>query len=202
MFTPWIGDRPLLLIFVLPIVISAYLGGMGPGLVATLLVGIASDLYALKPIGRFGFETPLDFAQWLFLLIVGVLISVLFAELDRWRHGRDDTSIENRNITTERKVRLGFAVALAFLGIIGIVSYLSVVRLNENSRLVAHSQLVMASIDAIVATTLETESAQRGFLVTGEEPFAAEYTRAVGRVTNSPPNPGGTCPVFTVASVP
>ena len=85
-------------------------------------------------------------------------------------------------ITTERKVGLGFAIALASLGTIGIVSYLSVVRLNENSKLVAHSQLVMASIDAIVTTTLETESANRGYLMTGEELFAADYTRAVGRV--------------------
>src|SRR5262245_38171276 len=73
-------------------------------------------------------------------------------------------------------------MALVSLGTIGVVSYLSVVRLDENSRLVAHSQLVMASIDAIVTTTLETESANRGFLITGEELFAADYTVALGRV--------------------
>ncbi len=107
------------------------------------------------------------FAHWLFLLLVGVLISVLFDELDRLRRGRADEALEGRHITTERKVGLGFAIALASLGTIGIVSYLSVVRLNENSKLVAHSQLVMASIDAIVATTLETESANRGYLIIG-----------------------------------
>jgi PAS domain S-box-containing protein len=180
--SPWVGTRPILLLFVIPIVISAYLGGLGPGLFATVLTGVVVDWFVLQPPGSFGFSQPLDFAQWAFMLIIGVLISVLFAEHDRWRRGRTDVNLENRHITTERKVRLGFAIALAFLGTIGIVSYLSVVRLNENSRLVAHSQLVMASIDAIVSTTLETESAQRGFLVTGEETFAAEYTRAVGRV--------------------
>jgi PAS domain S-box-containing protein len=179
---PWAAGRPLLLIFLIPIIISAYLGGFGPGLVATVLAGLVVDYFVMQPKHGFGFAQPLDFAQWLFLLILGVLISVLFGELDRWRRGRTDAMLENRHITTERKVRLGFAIALAFLGTIGIVSYLSVVRLDENSRLVAHSQLVMASIDTIVSTTLETESAQRGFLVTGEEPFAAEYTRAVGRV--------------------
>ena len=40
----------------------------------------------------------------------------------------------------------------------------------------------MASIDAIVTTTLETEAANRGFLLSGEELFAADYQRAVGRV--------------------
>ena len=34
---------------------------------------------------------------------------------------------------TEWKVRVGFGFALACLGVIGIVSYLSVMRLNENA---------------------------------------------------------------------
>ena len=55
-------------------------------------------------------------------------------------------------------------------------------RFTENSQLVAHSQLVMSNIDALVTTTFETESAQRAYVLTGEEPFAAEYTRAMGRV--------------------
>jgi PAS domain S-box-containing protein len=71
---------------------------------------------------------------------------------------------------------------MAFLGAIGIVSFLSVSRFTENAQLVAHSQLVMSNIDALVATTFETESAQRAYVLTGEEPFAAEYTRAMGRV--------------------
>jgi len=57
-----------------------------------------------------------------------------------------------------------------------------VVRLTDNSALVTKSHVVMSSIDALVATTWEAESAQRGYIITGEEPFAAEYTRAAGRV--------------------
>ncbi len=179
---PWDGGQPLLILFLFPIVISAYLGGLGPGLLATALSGIFANYYLVPPSGEFGFATPVAFAHWVFQLLVGVLVSVLFNELDRFRRGRADEVLEGKHITTERKVGLGFAMALLSLGTIGIVSYLSVVRLNENSKLVAHSQLVMASIDAIVSTTLETESANRGYLVTGEELFAADYTRAVGRV--------------------
>jgi PAS domain S-box-containing protein len=180
--TPWDGGQSLLILFLFPIVISAFLGGLGPGLLATGLTAVVSDYFLLPPIHAFGFASPVAFAHWLFLLVVGVLISVLFNDLDRLRRGLPDEALEGRHITTERKVSLGFAAALTLLGIIGIVSYLSVVRLNENSKLVAHSQLVMASIDAIVATTLETESANRGYIVSGEELFAADYTRAVGRV--------------------
>jgi PAS domain S-box-containing protein len=95
---------------------------------------------------------------------------------------RAAASFLSRHFTTERKVSVGFAIALAFLGTIGIVSYLSLAQLNENSRLVAHSQLVISSIDALVSTTFESETAQRGYLLTGDEPFAAQYTKAAGRV--------------------
>jgi PAS domain S-box-containing protein len=179
---PWDGGQPLLIIFVFPIVISAYLGGLGPGLLATVLAGFAADWFLVAPSGSFTFASPSVFAHWLLFLLAGVLVSVLLGEVIRLRAAARTEFTTKRRATTERKVRLGFAVAILFLGTIGIVSYLSVVRLNDNSQLVMRSHLVMANIDALVATTWETESAQRAYLLTGEEPFAAEYTRAVGRV--------------------
>ena len=180
--TPWDGGQPLLILFLFPIVVSAYLGGLGPGLLATGITAVVTDYFLLPPTYTFGFGSPAAFAHWLFLLLVGVLISVLFDELQQWRDKTAARSTERRHAATERKVRVGFAIALAFLGAIGIVSYLSVVRFTENAQLVAHSQLVMSNIDALVATTFETESAQRAYVLTGEEPFAADYTRAMGRV--------------------
>jgi len=89
---------------------------------------------------------------------------------------------DRRHATTERKVRYGFAVAIAFLGAIGLVSYLSVVRLTENSRLVTRSHAVMSDIDALVATTFEAESAQRAYIISGEEQFAVDYASAAEAV--------------------
>jgi PAS domain S-box-containing protein len=179
---PWDGGQPLLIAFVFPIVISAYLGGLGPGLLATVLSGLAADWFLVAPVGSVAFATPAIFAHWLLFQLVGVLISVLLGEIIRLRAAVRGEFTAKRIATTERKVRLGFAVAVLCLGAIGIVCYLSVVRLNENTQLVMRSHLVMANIDALVATTWETEAAQRAYLLTGEEPFAAEYTRAVGRV--------------------
>ena len=179
---PWDGGQPLLILFAFPVLISAYLGGLGPGLLATVLSGIATNYFAFNPIGSFGFSSPTVFAHWLVFQLAGVLASVLLGEVVRLRAAARGEVHSKRRVTTERKVRLGFAAAILFLGAIGIVSYLSVVRLNENTRLVLRSQLVIANIDALVATTWETEAAQRAYLLTGEEPFAAEYTRAVGRV--------------------
>ena len=178
---PWVADRPLLIIFFLPILISAWWGGLGPGLLATALTGLCTDFYLFPPIGSLWFDRSLDFAQWLFLLLEGALVSVLFGVLTRPRLARDRNT-GRRRVSTERKVILGFTIALAFLGAIGIVSFLSVVRLTDNSALVTKSHVVISSIDALVATTWEAESAQRGYIITGEEPFAAAYTRAAGRV--------------------
>src|ERR1051325_5467022 len=43
-----VGERPFLVAFFIPILLSAYLGGLGPGLVATL-VAAAGSYYFLVP---------------------------------------------------------------------------------------------------------------------------------------------------------
>jgi PAS domain S-box-containing protein len=173
--SPWVGDRPLLILFFVPILISAYYGGLWPGLLSTALVGVTTDYFAFAPYYVFGFEKPLDFAQWLFMLLEGVLISVLFADLDRRRYGRERDPAAVKKTATERKVRAAFAGALTLLGIIGLVSYLSVVRLDENLRMVAHTHEVMSVIDELVANATAGESAHRAFLISGDEQFARDF---------------------------
>jgi len=167
---PWTGQRPFLLLFLIPVVFAAYMGGLRPGLFATALNALSIKLFVFPPLLRVWFQDAVDFAHWLVLLLISVLISVLFDELQQWRDKTAARSTERRHAATERKVRVGFAIAMAFLGAIGIVSFLSVVRLIQNAHLVAHSQLVMSNIDALIATTFENESAQRAYVLTGEEP--------------------------------
>ncbi len=66
---PWVEKRQLLIVFLVPIILSAYYGGLWPGLFATLLVGLITDYFVLPPAGSFQFATPLDLAQGLFLLL-------------------------------------------------------------------------------------------------------------------------------------
>ena len=70
------AERPLLILFMLPIIVSACLGGLGAGLLATLIsaVGVA---YFFPPAGTFAFATTLDLAVWAILIVSGVLVSVL-----------------------------------------------------------------------------------------------------------------------------
>src|SRR5438045_2620622 len=76
-------DPPGLIFFLLPIIISAYLGGVGPGLVATVLSVIFSRYFLLAPVHSFSVDASFRSLQWLALLSEGVLISVLNEALQR-----------------------------------------------------------------------------------------------------------------------
>jgi len=85
-FSPWIKDRPLLVVFFLPILFSAYVGGLGPGLVATFIAAISTEYYLMPPTHSFLLATPMDLVQWLFFIVGGVVASFLNEALHRaWR---------------------------------------------------------------------------------------------------------------------
>jgi len=74
-------SRPLLIFFVPPITISAIIGGMFPGIISTLLC--ASGLYVFfipKTADYFGIATH-DFIQLCFLIISGIIVSILSNKL-------------------------------------------------------------------------------------------------------------------------
>jgi PAS domain S-box-containing protein len=75
----------LLILFVPPIVLSALLGGLGPGVVATVLSALAVDLLAVSPVGSLAITHSFDQFQWLVLIASGLLVSVLSEALHRLR---------------------------------------------------------------------------------------------------------------------
>ncbi|HON65548.1 MAG TPA: PAS domain S-box protein [Phycisphaerae bacterium] len=76
-------DRPLLLTFVIPILLSAYIGGLGPGLCATGLSAVATLFWLTGPVHDLSVVRAVDLSEWGVLLIVGVLISTLSEGLHR-----------------------------------------------------------------------------------------------------------------------
>jgi len=92
------GERPLLILFMLPIILSAVLGGLGPGLVSTLLSGI-SAAYFMPPAGRFAIALPYDIFQWCLLLVDGVLVSFLSEQLHRARY-RSELAVRQQTRAT------------------------------------------------------------------------------------------------------
>ena len=81
------SQRPLLILFVLPILMSAYLGGLGPGLVATFAAALGVIFLLIPPTHSFAIDKSADLIQWLMLIVCGVFISVLTEALHRFPGG-------------------------------------------------------------------------------------------------------------------
>ena len=79
------GDAPMVVLFLIPAIVSAYVGGLGPGLVATLAGGLLTDYYLMMPPGGTPLVAGFKSAQWLALLLVGSLVSALTEALHRSR---------------------------------------------------------------------------------------------------------------------
>ncbi|MFZ0930384.1 MAG: PAS domain S-box protein [Syntrophobacteraceae bacterium] len=110
-------ERPLLILFQLPIIFSAYLGGLGPGLVSTVVAAISVAYFLIPPVHSFYIVSAADFSQWVALIVNGALISVLSealhrsrrrAEASRLQHSVTLASIGDAVITTDLKGRISF----------------------------------------------------------------------------------------------
>jgi len=71
-----VGDPPLLILFLIPIMFSAYVGGLGPGLLATAVAALEGSYCLLAPIHSLAVNRA-NFPGLAALIIVGVLINVL-----------------------------------------------------------------------------------------------------------------------------
>src|SRR5690242_12906344 len=70
-------DVPNLILLITPIILSAYWGGLKPGLLATLLSIAGAAFFILQPIHSFYVVSNTHRIQLIFLLITGILISVI-----------------------------------------------------------------------------------------------------------------------------
>ena len=76
-------QRPLLVILLFPVILSAVLGGLGPGLLSTLLVALGIDYLAIPPVQSFAIQQTHDLVQLGFLILEGVLVSLLAGQFAR-----------------------------------------------------------------------------------------------------------------------
>jgi PAS domain S-box-containing protein len=80
------------------------------------------------------------------------------------------------------KVIAAFAVALAMLLGLGILSYKKTTQSNEDQQWVSHTHLVLEKLDALYADLIDTENGQRSFILTGEQSYLQLYQSASRRV--------------------
>lgn len=78
-------DRPFLIVYMLPIIVSALLGGFGPGILATGLTCLSAAYWAIPPFGSFFIENSQDGFQLSLLFLNGVIASYVSHTLRRSR---------------------------------------------------------------------------------------------------------------------
>ena len=84
-----LGGQGSLLIFMLPIILSAYVGGLRAGLLATGVSYLLSCYYLLPPLHSFAVASPADRGRQALFVLAGALVSVLNEALHRARRSAD-----------------------------------------------------------------------------------------------------------------
>jgi PAS domain S-box-containing protein len=79
-------ERPALVLFAVPILLAADIGGLVPGLFATALSALLSDYFLIAPVPSFEIGDMIDAMQLAALVLVGVLASVLSEARRRTQH--------------------------------------------------------------------------------------------------------------------
>lgn len=80
--------------------------------------------------------------------------------------------------STERKITVGFALALMLLLAIAALSYRSITRLAAVLHWEVHTHRVLSELHDVLTDLQDAETGQRGFIVTGEERYLEPYHRA------------------------
>ena len=109
--TQLLGDRPFFNVFMLPIILSALLGGLGPGLTATMICSLGINYLGIHPLGSWRIAGNFDGLQWIVLVVNGVLVSLLSGRLIRERlnmegHARHLKAISDELRDNEFRLRL------------------------------------------------------------------------------------------------
>lgn len=85
------GDPPMLVLYMIPVIASAYVGGFGPGIFCTALGGLLASYYLLVPVG---FLLPGNTDGMLNLgtmLLTGAIISLMVESLHRMRRNSEES---------------------------------------------------------------------------------------------------------------
>ena len=101
-----VGDNPTLVIFTIPIILSAYWGGLSAGLLATFLTWAGTAYYLFPPLQNFGISDPVSRWHLAILVTAGLLISVICERLHRSRRHAEAVISELRNKKEELKTAL------------------------------------------------------------------------------------------------
>src|ERR1700743_3093250 len=85
-------------------------------------------------------------------------------------------------IPVENKILAGFVVTALALGIMGWLSYRATEDFITAQKWVTHSQDVITRLQAMLATVVETDTEQRGYLHTSDTTFLKARSEAAAKI--------------------
>ena len=83
------------------------------------------------------------------------------------------------NWTIRTKLVLGFTVPLVILVALGVVTYQTTESLVQTEHWVAHTHEVLGGLEQVLSDLKDTETGQRGFVITGQERYLEPYHSGV-----------------------
>jgi PAS domain S-box-containing protein len=153
-----------LLMSLLAVMITAYLGGRGPALFATAANLAVNCFYLSPPQFRFVASNPADAWCLAAFAVAGIGISLLSHRLPGARH--------------LPRVVLMLAASL-FLVIVAVLVWSDLASDREAERLVDHTYQVLNASELLLSTIQDAEARQRGYLLTGDEQYLEIYRGVV-----------------------
>ena len=80
------------------------------------------------------------------------------------------------------KIGAGFALGLAMLVVLGVLSYRNSTGLIAEAERVIHTYQVLGDLDGIIQAMTDAETGQRGYIVAGEDAYLEPYTTGSAKV--------------------
>ena len=79
----------------------------------------------------------------------------------------------------KKRVVIGFILALGTIATLGVYSYLSTQRLIDTAQLLSHASRVVNNAEHLLVLTVDLETGQRGYVLTGDKSFLEPYDTAL-----------------------
>src|ERR1700743_427681 len=76
----------------------------------------------------------------------------------------------------------GLFGALVFFVLSGVVAYFKLQTLRDDNAKIVHSHQVIVALDALLSSTQDAETGQRGFVLTGNDKYLEPYNAAVSAI--------------------
>jgi signal transduction histidine kinase len=85
----------------------------------------------------------------------------------------------------KRGVVSGFMITVLAIGALGVYAYISIRKLIEGSMIQSRSLLTTTYAEKVLTTALDLETAQRGYVITGDSVYLEPYNNAINSIDNN-----------------